>query len=310
MNKIIKTLIIAITCCLLMSNTTEINEKYFQQVILDNKFSITGLNSINKKRMNCYRFTYNNANKLIKVEYIGSKKGKLEIDPYFGVAQIEIEYTNGYETRRFLNKRDNPMRDNISGVHHIRIKLDKNNDPTSIFNHNIMGELINDKYGVAQYFWINDDNGQRIKSIRLNRHGERIADKEGFYELRAVYNNNNRMIEQLHYDEKGQPITDGDKIAKIKYNYNKKGELVETSYLGSDGQLQESKLFRIAIIRSKFDDNGFLIEQSFYGTDEQLKDIHDNKNGLFAMKRLIYDKHGTLKKVIYYDRDGKIVKRV
>jgi len=222
---------------LLIEGCTKKPANYYRKIELDGRYSIVGRYPVPDKianKVNCYHFIYDEKGKLIKVEYL--KSGKLQNDPYFGVARIIIEYSEGYEKRIFQDAKGKPKA-NSDGVYSIRLKLDENNNPISLFNYDKEGNLTEDKYGVAQYLWTLDKKGWRIKSIRIDKDGERITDNNGYYELR--------------------------------WKYDGKGNIIERSNHGKDGQLLEGK-DGVAITRMKYDENGNTIEERYFGTDEAL----------------------------------------
>jgi len=70
--------------------------QYYRHIELDGSYNLVGRYPVDKKdanSVNCYRFTYDEDGRLIKVEY--TKGGRLAIDPYFEVAQIILSMARG-----------------------------------------------------------------------------------------------------------------------------------------------------------------------------------------------------------------------
>jgi len=283
------------------------NDIYYKQVILDSEYVINGVRKVEGRgSINCYKFSYDNEGRLISVTYPG-KKGKLERDPYFEVANIQIEYNDNFEKRTYLNAHGKPMKDKISGVYAVRIKYDQKGIPISIYNYDKDGRLTKDKYGVAQYMKSTDENGKKTVSIRLNEQGDRVTDKEGFYELRAEYDGAGKIIRQISYNKKGGPVQSDNRIREVKYAYDNYGNLKEVSYWGSDQQRMENEFMGMSIFRSEYDKDGNLKEISFYGTDELLIEVHDRGKLFFAKIKLFYDRQGTLQKTLYFDKNDEVI---
>lgn len=143
-------------------------EAYFRQISLDTKLAYTGKYAVEEKyakETNCYHFVYDDAGKLVTVEYLRS--GKMQRDNNFGVAQTKIEYMDGYEKRTFYSEKGKPTADAVSGVYAVRVKYNEPTHLLSLFNYDKKGILTKDKYGVAQYAWLLDNDGKRLKSMRM-----------------------------------------------------------------------------------------------------------------------------------------------
>ena len=283
----IKVLITFFVFMLLICGCSKKIPNYFRKIKIDGRYEVVGRYPISEEMRDstiCYHFVYNENKKLIKVEHL--LKGKLHNRKYEKYAQILFEYSDEYETRIFQDSRNRPVAKS-EGVYSIRLKLDKNNYYTSLFNYDKQGVLTADHIGVTQYLWTLNVNGFRIKSLRINAKGDRIEGNDGFYE--------------------------------VSWKHDDFGNIIETSTFGTDNQLKESE-DGFAIMRWKHDDFGNVTENSYYDADEQLK---EDENG-FAVKRWKYDEQGicieikvyndttnlVFKLEYLYDDNGKYIKTV
>lgn len=276
------------------------SEAYFRQVSLDSKLAYVGKYTVDEKyakETNCYHFVYDDAGKLMTVEYL--RNGKLQRDNSFGVAQVKIEQMDGYEKRTFYSEKGKPTSDAVSGVYSVRIKYKEPTHLLSLFNYDKKGMLIKDKYGVAQYAWLLDNDGKRLKSMRMDRSGTRIVDNEGFYELRAKYDEQGNLLELANYGKDGKLMGNKGKVSMLHKKYDDKGNLLEEAYLSDKGELVNHTIEKIAMTQVSYDNNGNMTETKYMGSDEQLK---EDQNGI-AVTKWKYDSSGNLLEESYFGTD-------
>lgn len=244
---------------------------YYRKAILDRgTHSIMGKYPVADemaKKINCYHFVYDDKDRLIKVEYL--KVGVLQNDNVFGVAEIEIEYSNNYEKRIYKNPDGKPVYNKL-GVYSNRYKSDENNRRISLFNYDEQGNLAKDRYGVTQYLWTVDEYGRKINSIRINEKGERIVDNQGLYELRYKYDKKGNQIEVSNHWKDGQLFEGNHGFAITRFEYDEHGNPVEIRFLGTDEQLKEHKEWGFAIAQSKYDENGKRIKTMIFDSNQKL----------------------------------------
>jgi len=320
---------------LLISGCSKKQANYYRKVGIDGRYAIVGrypLTAEEAKGTECYHFVYDDDRRLAKVEHL--KKDELQDTPNFGppVAQVVIRHLEESEERSYLNAEGEPTADH-NGIFSYHLKLDKKGHPTSLFNYDKQGRLIEEEVGVAQHLWTLDKSGRRIKSIFLNEKGDRIAHRVDVFEVRWKYDRKGNSIEESCFGKDGQltdysPITrwkydkygekieesrhgmngkleaeDLDGYAVMRWQYDEHGNVVEESYYGVIGQVKEDKLSGAAPIRYKHDEQGNKTEESYYGTDGQLKE--DKLFGI-AMLRYEYDEHGNKVEERYYGTDGQL----
>lgn len=276
------------------------SDAFFRQISLDSKLGFVGKYPVDEKysrENNCYHFSYDGTGKLMIVEYWRS--GKLQKDLALGIAQIKIENTDGYEKRTYYNEKGKPSADLISGVYSVRIKYDENTHLLSLFNYDKKGQLTKDKYNVTQYAWLLDNDGKRLKSMRMDKTGTRIIDNEGFYELRAKYDDKGNLVELANYGKNGKLMENCGKVSSLHKKYDDKGNILEEAYLSDKGELVNHTISRIAVTQIKYDDNGNIVETKYLGSDEQMK---EDKSGI-ALTKWKYDSTGNLVEESYYGID-------
>jgi len=305
-----KTIIISLVfIAFVFSGCGKKRANYYRQIdTLSNNGSIIGTYPVPDKsfnKVNCWHFIYDKKGKLMQVEYF--KLGKTNNNDVFGFAKIKIDYSESYEKRVYQDKESNPIPDTENGVYSVRLKLDKNNNPISLFNYNKDGELAEDKIGVAQYLWTLDEKGRRISSIRVNKNGERIIDYDGYYELRRKYDKKGNVIETSNHGKDGQLLENYSGYAIGRWKYNEQRNCIENCFMGTDEQLKEVKYGGYAIIRYKYDNNGNETERRFFGVDEQLKELKDLGVAIICKK---YDDPGNIIEIKYSGTDEQLRKNV
>lgn len=276
------------------------SDAYFRHLSLDSKLAYVGKYAVDEKyakETNCYHFQYDDMGKLETIEYL--KSGKLQSDISFGVAQTKIEYTDNYEKRTFYNAKGKPTADAVSGVYSVRVKYNESTHLLSLFNYDKKGFLTKDKYSVTQYAWLLDNDGKRLKSMRMDRTGTRIVDNEGFYELRAKYDEQGKLLELANYGKDGKLMGNKGKVSILHKKYDEKGNILEEAYLSDKGELVNHTVNKIAVSQIRYDNNGNMTETKYMGSDEQLK---EDKSGV-AVTRWKYDSSGNLIEESYYGID-------
>jgi YD repeat-containing protein len=286
-----------ISYALLMSGCSKKPSNYYRHIEIDGRYAIKGKYPIPDemaRKVNCYHFVYSDKDKLVEVEYLKSRK--LSGGSYFGdnVAQVRIEYLEGYEKRIFQGVKGNPIADE-EGVYSIQLKLDKNNHPIALSNYDKEGKLTKDKNGIAHCLWTLDKEGRRIKSIGIDRKGGMVVDAHGMFETRFKYDERGNRIERSSHGKDGQLIEDNHTIAIRRWKYDKQGNEAEMRLYGTNERLKEDKN-GASIVRWKYNKQGNMLEARYYGRDEQLTEREDMG---VAIVRWKYDEHGRLIKLIY-----------
>lgn len=202
-------------------------ELYFKKAYLGSKYEIVGLCSIEDHGVNndtCYIFVYDAEGKLLETKYI--KDGELHNDDYFGVARILIEYSDGFETRTFMDSYGDLMADEHGGVYSIKLELNDEGYPFALYNYDENGNLTEDRYGVTKYLWDINEDEERIRSVFLDRKGDRIFDNRGIYEIYWVWLYNGNLLQGYFGADKVMTEIDNN-VALEFFTYNEKECLIE-----------------------------------------------------------------------------------
>lgn len=313
------------------------NANYYRIAENDIRYEIIGKHPVEDSmsaKINCYHFIYNEEGKLCKVEYLVN--GKLQNDPYFGVAQIEIKDSVGIQRRYFQDINAKPLA-NAMGIYSCVYKFNENNYPVSIYNYNEKGKLtykkesslpfqlmLNEtgvgvktirKYlsnyifhniGTIEIEWEKDDDGNTIETKYFGTiKNPKYSDDLGVAIVQSIYDKNDNEIEEKYFDKKKQPKQlNNYGITKIQWKYDKYGNKVEHRYFDSNNQLKEFEYIGNAIIRIKYDNNGNDIEKQYFDINDKpvnSKDLGVNK---FCFK---YDDQGNKIEEKFYGTNNKLI---
>jgi hypothetical protein len=183
---------------------------------------------------NCYRLTYDEKGVVTKIEYF--RGGRLSNDPATGVAQITIEFVDGFEKRIGKNIWGRPLQSK-QGFYSSRVKMDPSTHKGTMFLYDEFGNLTADEDGVAQYKWELDDKGNVIKELLFDTRGARLEDKTGQYEVRYKADAEHHVIERAIYSKEGELRADDDGVAIRRTTYDANGMRTEVRVFGPDEQL-------------------------------------------------------------------------
>ena len=175
MTRLIRTFTAVICTIIIVACTcTDTKPRYYRHVEIDGRYSIEGRYPVTEelaKKINCYRFVFDDRGKISRIEYL--RNGKPALDNKLGVASIVFQHEKDYEQRVYLNQAGRPAADK-SGVYSIRLRLNENKHPVALLNYGRTGELSADRQGVVQYIWTIDAKGRRVVSIQADKEGKRI----------------------------------------------------------------------------------------------------------------------------------------
>ncbi len=182
------------------------NVRYFKNINIDKTAGNDSLSEEAAKNTNCYRITYNENNKPLKIEYLKNFK----LSENNGIALYIWKYDN----------KGNPVERSCYGIDN-KLKEGTN--------------------GIAITRWKYDDKGNKTEK---SCYGADEKLKEGKYSEIAIsrykYDEKGTMTEESCYgaDEKlkGDSYTGA---AIYRFKYNDKGEQEEISYYGTDETLKK-----------------------------------------------------------------------
>ena len=282
--------------------------EYYRKVKIDGRYEIKARYPISSdlgEKVDCYRFSYNNKDKLTKVEHL--KAGRLSELSYFGtaVAQVLVEYYVGFKKISYFDSRGNPVENNDL-VFAKRIEHDKDKNQLLVLMLDKYDALIKDINRVTAYISDLDSVGQRIITYNFSDNFEEMEDRGGIFKTFLKYDKHGNIIEERYYSIDDQLKEHDDlKVAIVKRTFDEMDNKIEERYFNADNELKEREDLNIAIIRWKYDEFGNITEERYYDIEENLT---ERENLGIAIIKWNYDKNGNLVEQRYYGKDEKLTK--
>jgi hypothetical protein len=290
------------------------------------------------KNVNSYKFTYDDAGRLLSVEYCRDTV-LLGYSSMGGAAKITYDYKDNMQVKHFFDKNNQPIES--GGVFAAEYMLDADGNRASLMYLGKDGSMIENRNNIHSYSWSMLPDG-KLRELRYNLNGEETVMNPfcPFYELRFTYNSMGYPVKMENYRAdtlynctaencgdigvsyfKFTPDQSGDIDTFAVYNvigqmsnlywgwskrvtrYNEFGYPVETTYFDQDNEYVGGKL--VPVTKYSYDDHGALTETRSFDKDGNL--INNPSNGI-AVTEYKYDSMGHRTETINYDKDHEIVK--
>ena len=250
-----------------------------------------------------YEFRYDEHNRLQNIRY--HRTGPQKMDPFFGVAQVEISYERGYVLWEYMDSQSRPMANN-RGVWADRIQVDDLRRRVGVFHYDRLGNLSPDIDGVALRLWELDERGRRSVERLFDASGTRIQNKNGVSEVRYKWSVNDDMSAMRFFGIEGTPVRDSmNNVHGYIWERNEFSEAFRENRIDIDEHLVEA-LDGSAAIEWSRDSRGRIVEERRLGIDGNPK---MNVEGV-ALYRRAYDKAGNLRQQRHFDAEFRPVKDI
>lgn len=301
---------LAVNACNLKPKQTEeqANVKYFRHL----QFSETPwdlekgtypITAGDAKLVNNYKFTYNDNNQLVSVEY--NRNGVLLNYSSMGVAKITYTYEGNKQIKHFFNEKGEAAKNGGVSVYEYTLDnngmrvalrfLDKNNQP------------VENQNNINNYMWAKTDD-KMVRELRYNLAGDSTVLNQfcPFYELRFSYDNNGYVTRMANFEDDTlyncTAENCGDNgVSYFLFKTNDNGALLDFSVYNTIGLL--SNLYWGWAKRVyEVDENGNVVESTLYDQDNEYL---GGKN--IPVTQTIYDNHGAPVKRISLDENKNIM---
>jgi len=276
--------------------------------------------------INNYTLTYDEQERLVKVEY---GRGDTLLDKSsLRAAKVVISYEENKEIRHYFNSKDSAISvygDVFKSVYEYSdgfktgLKFyNKENEPTENWNK------------IGYYTWSRTPLGL-IKENRYNLADEEVVLNEfcPFYELRFTYDENGYVTRMANYSEGVLYDCTAENCGNIGVSYfefknDVNGNLLEFSVHSTTGQLS-NLYWGWAKFSQSLDENGYVVERVWYDQDDELrggKEVPINQykydafgskieeRNLNASRELMNDSKGVAVKQFKYDEFGHEIETV
>ncbi len=255
------------------------------------------------KTINNYKFTYNEKNQLVSVEY--NRNNVLLDYSSIGAAKITYTYKGDKQLKHFFNEKNEPAKN--GGVSIFEYTLNEAEMRIAMRYLDENGAPVENRNKVHNFEWSRLPDGM-IREIRFNLAGENVVMNPfcPFYELRFSYDENGFVTRMANYEADTLYNCTAENCGDIGVSYfafenNKDGDILSFSVHNTAGQL--SNLYwgwakRLNVV----DANGNILESTQFDQDDEYL---GGKN--VPVTTSVYDEHGALVKRILMDKDKNIV---
>lgn len=261
------------------------------------------LTSDEAKTINNYKFTTNDNNQLISIEY--NRNNVLLDYSSMVAAKITFTYEGNKQLKQFFDEKGAPVKN--GGATIFEYTLDDSGMRVAMQFLDEKGAPIENRNKIANYKWAKLPDGM-IQELRYNLAGEKVVMNPfcPFFELRFTYDENGYVTRMANYQADTLYNCTAENCGEIGVSYfafenNKDGDLLSFSVHNTVGQL--SNLYwgwakRVNVV----DNNGYVLESTQFDQDNEYL---GGKN--VPVTKSEYDEHGAVIKRISMDKDKNIV---
>lgn len=256
------------------------------------------------KTINSYKFTYDNAGRLLSVEYM--RNGHLLGYSSMGeAARITYKYNGNQQIKHFFNKNNQPTES--AGVFALMYMLDDDGNRVGLMCLGKDGSMVENRNKIHSWKWSILDNGM-VKENRYNLKNEETVMNQycPFYELRFTYDKNGYVRRMANYmaDTLYNCTAENCGDIGVSYfafspdNYGDVDTFAVYNVIGQMSNLYWGWSKRI----SKFDRNGYVLETIYIDQDNEY--LSGNNVPVIQYE---YDEHGAPIVVKNLDRDRNLM---
>jgi hypothetical protein len=336
-------LALALNACNLQpaKNADKNNVKYyrglqFSETPYDTEKGTHELTATEAQTINNYKFTWNEKNQLVSVEY--NRNNVLLDYSSMSAAKVTYTYEGDKQIKRFFNEKNEPVKNGGASVFEYQLNesgqriamryLDENNTP--ILNRN----------KIHNYKWTKLEDGM-IKELRFNLAGESVVMNEfcPFYELRFSYDKSGFVTRMANYQADTLYNCTAENCGDIGVSYfqfenNASGDMLNFSVHNKVGQLSnlywgwakrvnvvdpagnvlETAMFdqdneflsgkNVPITKSEYDQHGAVVKRI---SMDKNKNVFNNPANGVATVAYKYDEQGKRTETVQYDKENVIV---
>ena len=254
--------------------------------------------------INSYKFTYDNAGRLLSVEVVRNNV-LLGYSSIGGAAKIVYEYKDDKQIRHYFNKDNEPIES--SGVFTDEYTLDSKGNRIGLKFFGKDGTPVENRNKIHSWTWSILPDGM-VRELRYNLANEETIMNPfcPFYELRFSYNDKGYVTRMANYMGDTLYNCTAENCGDIGVSYftfvpNENGDLESFSVFNVFGQM--SNLYSGWSKRmNKFDENGYVLETAVYDQDNEYvggKSVPVIQN--------VYNTNGALIEVKNMDKDRNII---
>ncbi|MCU0458934.1 MAG: hypothetical protein MUE37_07565 [Bacteroidales bacterium] len=276
----------------------------FSETPWDTERGLHELTPAQAKEINNYKFTYDDAGRLVSVEFVRGDE-PLSYGSLGGAAKITYEYIDNLQIRKFFDKNGEPMES--GGVFSAEYTLDDKGTRTALRFLDRDGNPVENRNKIHNYVWrILPDGKLQEKRYNLAKEETIMNPFCPFYELRFTYNDKGYVTEMANYMNDQLYNCTAENCGDIGVSYfefesNEHGDLLKFSVYNVTGQM--SNLYWGWSRRvSTYDENGYVQETAMFDQDNEYV-----AGKMIPVTKYSYDKHGAVIEVRNMDKDRNTI---
>jgi hypothetical protein len=275
----------------------------FSETPYDIEKGIRPLTEADAKKINSYKFTYDDAGKLLSVEY---QRNNVLLDySSIGAAKITYTYNGNMQTKQWFNSKSEQIQN--GGVYAAEYSINNDGVRVGMMFYDKEGNMIENRNGIHSWTWSILPDGM-VKENRYNLKGEEVVMNPfcPFYELRFTYNDKGFVTRMANYMADTLYNCTAENCGDIGVSYftfkpNEQGDVESFEVFNVTGQM--SNLYwgwskRI----QKFDENGYVTETAYFDQDNE--PVAGNQ---VPITRYAYDEHGAVVETKSFDKNGNLM---
>lgn len=289
--------------------TTESGNVFYYRSILfsetpwDVERGSYALNAEEAKTVNNYKFTFDDQNRLLSVEY--NRNGVLLDYSSMGAAKITYTYEGNLQTKHFFDHNGGAI--DRDGAFAYEYTLDDKGMRTAMRFLDKEGNPVENRNNIHNWVWTTMPDGM-LRELRYNLAGDSVVMNPfcPFYELRFTYDASGFVERMANYDHDTLYNCTAENCGDIGVSYflfknNEAGDLLEFTVHNTTGNL--SNLFWGWAKRvNKVDENGYVIETAVLDQDDEYL---GGKN--VPVTQTEYDEHGAMVRRINMNENREVI---
>ena len=277
----------------------------FSETPYDTEKGTHSLTADEAKTVNSYKFTYDDAGRLVSVEFVRNNV-LLGYSSMGGAAKVSYEFTaDNKQIKRFFNK-DNEQIES-GGAYTYEYTLDAKGIRTGLKFFGKDGAPVENRNSIHSWVWSILPDGM-VRELRYNLAGVETVMNPfcPFFELRFSYNDKGYVTRLANYMADTLYNCTAENCGDIGVSYfifdnNEFGDLLGFSVFNVYGQMSNLSSGWSKRV-NKVDVNGYLLETVVYDQDNEF--VTGNN---IPITENTYDAHGSLVEVKNMDKDRNIM---
>lgn len=255
------------------------------------------------KTINNYKFTWNENNQLVSVEY--NRNDTLLNYSSMGAAKITYTYEGELQIKKFFDEKGQPAeRDGASAFEY---KLDSTGMRVALRFLDAAGQPVENRNNIHNFVWSKTAD-EMIRELRYNLAGDSVVMNPfcPFFELRFSYDANGYLTRMANYDNDTLYNCTAENCGDVGVSYflfenTEAGDVKVFSVHNTTGRM--SNLYWGWAKRvNTVDANGYVTETAMFDQDDE----YLGGKGI-PVTQTVYDEHGAPVKRISMDKDRNVI---